>query len=104
MHYGDLTDFEVLILISKIKPDEIYNLAANHVAVSFENPEYTSNVNALGALRILESIFQNKLFKTKFYQASLLNYLVIHYLSSKMKKHLFIPNLLMGHQNYLHIG
>ena len=72
LHYGDLTDFgSINSLISKIKPNEIYNLAAqSHVAVSFENPEYTSNVNALGALRILESIFQNKLFKTKFYQAS----------------------------------
>ena len=58
-------------IISKIKPNEVYNLAAqSHVAVSFENPEYTSDVNALGTLRILESIRQNNLNKTKFYQAS----------------------------------
>ncbi len=72
LHYGDLTDFTSLnSIISNIKPNEVYNLAAqSHVAVSFQNPEYTSNVNALGTLRILESIYQNKLFKTKFYQAS----------------------------------
>ena len=73
LHYGDMTDFASLNrIISKIKPDEIYNLAAqSHVMVSFENPEYTSNVNALGTLRVLESILQNNLLKkTKFYQAS----------------------------------
>jgi GDPmannose 4,6-dehydratase len=72
LHYGDLTDFASLnSIISKIKPNEVYNLAAqSHVAVSFENPEYTSDVNALGTLRILESIRQNNLNKTKFYQAS----------------------------------
>jgi GDPmannose 4,6-dehydratase len=72
LHYGDLTDFASLnSIISKIKPNEVYNLAAqSHVAVSFANPEYTSDVNALGTLRILESIRQNNLHKTKFYQAS----------------------------------
>ena len=72
LHYADLTDFASLnSVICNIKPDEVYNLAAqSHVAVSFKNPEYTSNVNALGTLRLLESIYQNKLFKTKFYQAS----------------------------------
>ena len=72
LHYGDLTDFSSLnSIISKIKPNEVYNLAAqSHVAVSFANPEYTSDVNALGTLRILESIRQNNLHKTKFYQAS----------------------------------
>jgi GDPmannose 4,6-dehydratase len=72
LHYGDVTDsISVNHIISKIKPDEIYNLAAqSHVAVSFEVPEYTANADALGALRILESIRSNKLeFKTKFYQA-----------------------------------
>ena len=73
LHYGDMTDgLSLTKIIKKVKPDEIYNLAAqSHVAVSFENPEYTSNVNALGTLRILESIrllgFETK---TKFYQAS----------------------------------
>lgn len=73
LHYGDLTDFgSINSIIAKVKPDEIYNLAAqSHVAVSFENPVYTANVNALGTLRILESIKHNKLIdKTKFYQAS----------------------------------
>ena len=72
LHYGDITDASsVSSLIKKIKPDEIYNLAAqSHVAVSFEVPEYTANADALGALRILEAIKFHKLEKkTKFYQA-----------------------------------
>ena len=72
LHYGDVTDsFSVSSLINKIKPHEIYNLAAqSHVAVSFEVPEYTANADAIGALRILEAIRSNKLEKkTKFYQA-----------------------------------
>ena len=73
LHYGDLTDsLNINRVISDIKPDEIYNLGAqSHVAVSFEVPEYTANVDALGTLRILESIrFLNMVDKTKFYQAS----------------------------------
>ena len=72
LHYGDVTDsISVNHIISMIKPNEIYNLAAqSHVAVSFEVPEYTANADALGALRILESIRSNKLERfTKFYQA-----------------------------------
>jgi GDPmannose 4,6-dehydratase len=72
LHYGDITDsLSVSSIIKKIKPDEIYNLAAqSHVAVSFEVPEYTANADALGALRILEAIKFHKLEKkTKFYQA-----------------------------------
>jgi GDPmannose 4,6-dehydratase len=72
LHYGDVTDgFSVSSLIKMISPNEIYNLAAqSHVAVSFEVPEYTANADAIGALRILESIRANKLEKrTKFYQA-----------------------------------
>ena len=72
LHYGDITDaLSVNSLISKIKPDEIYNLAAqSHVAVSFEVPEYTASADAIGALRILEAIKFHKLGKkTKFYQA-----------------------------------
>ena len=67
-----MTDsFSVSSIINKIKPDEIYNLAAqSHVAVSFEVPEYTANADAIGALRILEAIRSNNLEKkTKFYQA-----------------------------------
>ena len=72
LHYGDITDSSsVSSIIKKVKPDEIYNLAAqSHVAVSFEVPEYTANADAIGALRILESIKFHKLEKkTKFYQA-----------------------------------
>ncbi len=72
LHYGDLTDaMNVTRLISEIRPDEIYNLGAmSHVKVSFEMPEYTANVNALGTLRILEAIRLLGLKKTRFYQAS----------------------------------
>ncbi len=73
LHYGDMSDsLRVLNLINSIRPHEIYNLAAqSHVATSFEIPEYTSDVNALGALRILEAIRRlNLIKKTRFYQAS----------------------------------
>jgi GDPmannose 4,6-dehydratase len=73
LHYGDLTDSTNLIrILDEVKPDEVYNLGAqSHVAVSFESPEYTADVDAIGSLRILEGIrilgLQNK---TRFYQAS----------------------------------
>ncbi|WP_210411822.1 GDP-mannose 4,6-dehydratase [Noviherbaspirillum sp. UKPF54] len=73
LHHGDLTDATSLIrIIQAVQPDEIYNLAAqSHVAVSFEEPEYTANSDALGALRILEAIRILGLEKkTRFYQAS----------------------------------
>lgn len=73
LHHGDMTDSSSLIhIIQKVQPDEIYNLAAqSHVAVSFEEPEYTANSDALGALRILEAIRILGLEKkTRFYQAS----------------------------------
>ncbi len=73
MHYGDLTDSTNIIkIIEKTKPDEIYNLAAqSHVAVSFESPEYTANCDALGTLRILEAVrLLNLKNKTRIYQAS----------------------------------
>ena len=73
LHYGDVTDsLNVTSLIQSIKPDEIYNLAAqSHVKVSFEIPEYTGNVDALGTLRILETIRLLGMEKSvKFYQAS----------------------------------
>jgi|TARA_A100001011_G_scaffold92512_1_gene97260 GDPmannose 4,6-dehydratase len=72
LHYGDVTDaISVSSLIKKIKPTEIYNLAAqSHVSVSFEVPEYTANADAIGALRILEAIKFHGFEKlTKFYQA-----------------------------------
>ncbi len=73
LHYGDLSDTSNLVrLIRDIKPDEIYNLGAmSHVAVSFESPEYTADVDGMGAVRILEAIRLLGLEKkTKFYQAS----------------------------------
>lgn len=73
LHYGDMTDSSSLIrIIQEVQPDEIYNLAAqSHVAVSFEEPEYTANSDALGALRVLEAIRTLGLEKkTRFYQAS----------------------------------
>lgn len=73
LHHGDMTDsLSLTNVIAKIEPDEIYNLAAqSHVMVSFEQPEYTANVDALGCLRILESIRLLGLEKScRFYQAS----------------------------------
>ena len=73
LHHGDLTDSSSLIhIMGKVRPDEVYNLAAqSHVAVSFEEPEYTANSDALGTLRLLEAIRMLGLTgKTRFYQAS----------------------------------
>ena len=73
LHHGDLTDSSSLVrIIQQVQPDELYNLAAqSHVAVSFEEPEYTANSDALGALRVLEAIRILGLEKkTRFYQAS----------------------------------
>ena len=72
MHHGDLSDVGSLNrIINQINPDEIYNLAAqSHVKISFQIPEYTSDVNALGPLRLLEIIRHYKRKKIKFYQAS----------------------------------
>ena len=74
LHYGDLTDSSNLTrILSEVQPDEVYNLAAqSHVAVSFESPEYTADVDAIGTLRLLEAIrFLGLEKKTRFYQASL---------------------------------
>ena len=73
LHYGDMTDSSGLIhIVQKVQPDEIYNLAAqSHVQVSFEEPEYTANSDALGVLRVLEAIrILGMEKKTRFYQAS----------------------------------
>ncbi len=73
LHYGDMTDATSLIrILQQVQPDEIYNLAAqSHVAVSFEEPEYTANSDALGPLRVLEAIrILGLKDKTRFYQAS----------------------------------
>ena len=72
LHYGDMTDSSSLLhIMQKVQPDEIYNLAAqSHVKVSFEEPEYTANSDALGVLRLLEAMRTLGLTKTRFYQAS----------------------------------
>src|SRR5260370_9816986 len=73
LHYGDMTDTNSLLrVIQTVQPNEIYNLAAqSHVAVSFESPEYTANVDALGALRILDAIHTLSMTKdVRFYQSS----------------------------------
>jgi len=71
LHYGDMTDSSNLSrLVEKINPDEIYNLAAqSHVAVSFDSPEYTTDVDAMGTLRLLDAIKDSRI-ETRFYQAS----------------------------------
>ena len=91
--YGDLTDASsILNLIKKVNPNEIYNLAAqSHVKVSFEVPEYSADVNALGTLRILRGIRSLNLEKkVKFYQAGTSEMFGKTKENSKMKKHHFI--------------
>ena len=73
LHYGDLTDSSNLLrIVSEVRPDEVYNLGAqSHVAVSYESPEFTADVDGLGALRLLEAIRMAGLGRaTRFYQAS----------------------------------
>ena len=73
LHYGDLSDTSNLTrIVSQVAPDEVYNLGAmSHVAVSFESPEYTADVDGIGTLRLLEAIrFAGLERKTRFYQAS----------------------------------
>ena len=106
LHYGDLTDSTNLIrLVSEIKPDEIYNLAAqSHGMVSFETPEYTANADALGTLRILEAIKILGLEKKNQILSSL-NFRIIRIrLRNLMKKHLFHRKVHMQSQNSIHTG
>ena len=94
LHYGDLTDSTNLIrILQEVQPDEIYNLAAqSHVAVSFEEPEYTANADALGALRLLEAIRILKLErKTRFIRHPLPNSTVW---SRKFRKGRQLPSTL----------
>ena len=77
LHYGDLTDSNSMYnIINNIRPDEIYNLAAqSHVGVSFDNPEYTAEVSGIGTLRLLEAIRFLKIKKLNFIKQALQNYL-----------------------------
>ena len=103
LHYGDVTDsLGVTKLISKISPDEIYNLAAqSHVAVSFEIPEYTANTDALGTLRVLEAIHQNDLSEKQNFIKHLHPNFTERFLKVlKTKKLNFIQEALMGQQSF----
>ncbi len=97
LHYGDIIDsVSVSNLINKIKPNEIYNLAAqSHVQVSFELPHYTSQVNAMGVLNILESI-RNSNLKIKFYQASTSEMYGNSFLKTQNEKTVFKPRSVYG--------
>ena len=105
LHYGDVTDsVSVFNIIKKIKPKEIYNLAAqSHVAVSFELPEYTSNADALGTLRILEAIVKIDK-KIKFYQAGTSEMYGKVVETPQTEKTPFYPRSPMELQNYIPIG
>ena len=107
LHYGDITDsLLVTRLIKEIKPNEIYNLAAqSHVQVSFESPEYTANADALGALRILEAIRFNKLEKKQNTIKQVhQNYMAEMKKLLKMKEQTFILQVHMVLQNFMRIG
>ena len=107
LHHGDLTDATSLIrIIQEVQPNEIYNLAAqSHVAVSFEEPEYTANSDALGALRILEAIRILKLEKKlSIIKPLLLNYMELSKKHPKLKKHLFIQGVLTELLSFMLIG
>ena len=102
-----MTDSSSLMhLIQKVQPDEIYNLAAqSHVAVSFEEPEYTANSDALGALRILEAIrILNLNKKTKYYQASTSEIFGKVQETPQKETTPFIRGVHMGLQSYMPTG
>ena len=103
-HYGDMTDASNLNrILEKIEPDEIYNLAAqSHVKVSFEIPDYTAQVDALGTLRFLDAIRESRI-DTKFYQAST-SELYGKVMETPQNELTHIQGLHMALQNYIHIG
>ncbi len=95
LHYGDLTDSSSLIrIVQQVQPDEIYNLAAqSHVAVSFEEPEYTANTDALGALRLLEAIRITGLEKkTRFLSSKYFRTLWLSSRSPSTRNNTFLPS------------
>ena len=98
LHYGDLIDStNIMKLIQKIQPDEIYNLGAqSHVAVSFDTPEYTANCDALGILRILEAVKNlNLIKKLKYIKLVQVNYMDSYKKFHKKNQLLFILEVLM---------
>jgi GDPmannose 4,6-dehydratase len=107
LHYGDLTDSSNLTRIIKdVQPDEVYNLGAqSHVAVSFECPEYTADVDAMGTLRLLEAIrFLGLEKKPSSIKRLLPSFMVKYKKSPKEKPHHFTLVLLMRLQKCTHIG
>ena len=107
LHYGDLSDSSnITRILMEVQPDEVYNLAAqSHVAVSFESPEYTADIDALGTLRLLEAIrLLGMTNKVKFYQASTseLYGMVQKFLKKKLL--LSTQDHLMRLQKCMHIG
>ena len=106
MHYGDLTDsLNIINLIQSIKPDEIYNLAAQSHVASFQQPEYTANCDGIGTLRILEAIKLLQLTKkTKFYQASTSELYGLVQEIPQTEKTPFYPRTHMQLRNYMPTG
>ena len=107
LHYGDLSDAcSLLHTIQKVQPDEIYNLGAqSHVKVSFEQPEYTGNVDGLGALRILEAIrIVGAEKKTRFYQASTSELYGLVQQAPQNEKTPFYPHPFMPWRSFTPIG
>ena len=107
LHYGDLSDTSNLTrILSDIKPDEVYNLGAqSHVAVSFESPEYTADVDAIGTLRLLEAIrFSGLEKKTKFYQASTSELYGLVQETPQKRRHRFTRVHHMRLLSFTHIG
>ena len=107
LHYGDLTDTNSIYnLIHRIRPNEIYNLGAqSHVGVSFENPEYTSEVSGIGTLRLLEAIRFLKIKILNFTKLAPQNFLEKHMEKISLTKNQnFIQNHHMGLLNCIHIG
>ncbi len=107
LHYGELTDSSNIIrLVQEIQPDEIYNLGAqSHVKVSFDSPEYTADVDGLGALRLLEAIRILRLeHKTIFTRLPLPSFLAMCARFPKQRRHLSIPALHMPAPSCMPIG
>ena len=105
LHYGDMTDASSLSrLLYRLEPDEVYNLAAqSYVKVSFDTPEFTADVNAVGTVRLLESIREVNP-GIKFYQASPANCSGKYRKYHKMKPHRFIPEAHMLQASFMHTG